>query len=187
MARQTLRAKITGVSPLLMHNGQLVDPMNKFTKAMKEIRDRKDKTDAGLAELARLEWHGSLYLKDGRPCIPGAMMEACLVEAAKKVKKGKQARAGIICPEDSPLDYEGPKSIEELFESGFKLTVQCVIKRDRIMRTRPMFKKWGALVDIWYDDIMFNRSDIINMLKTAGDYIGIGDWRPKFGMFTVEV
>ena len=187
MARQTLRAKITGVSPLLMHNGQLADPLNGFVKAIKAISGKKAKTDADHEEIAKLEWHGSLYLKDGKLCIPGAMMEACLVEAAKKVKKGQQAKAGIICPTDSPLEYDGPENIEELFESGFRLTTQCVIKRNRVMRTRPMFKKWGALVDIWYDDGMFNKSDIITMLKTAGDYIGIGDWRPKFGMFTVEV
>lgn len=187
MARQTLRAKITGVSPLLMHNGQLADSLNGFAKAMKEISKKKDKTDADYEELAKLEWRGSLYLKDGKPCIPGAMIEACLVQAAKKVKKGQQARAGIICPQDSLLEHDGPESTDELFDAGYKLTVGCVIKRQRVSRTRPMFRKWGTSTEVWYDDALFNKSDIVNMFKDAGDYIGIGDWRPKFGMFTVEI
>lgn len=32
-----LKFQITGVSPLLLHNGQLADPMNKFSQAMKKI------------------------------------------------------------------------------------------------------------------------------------------------------
>ncbi len=36
------------------------------------------KTEADHAEMARLEWYGSLYLQDSKPRIPGEMKEAAI-------------------------------------------------------------------------------------------------------------
>src|SRR5919197_2014309 len=115
MAYQSLRFRLIIAAPLLCHNGQLADPLNDIARQMKKISGKRNKTDTDLEELARLEWYGSLYLDEGKkPCLPGEVLEAAFVQGAKRQKRGKQAQAGIICPSNYPLEYDGPSTLEEL-------------------------------------------------------------------------
>jgi hypothetical protein len=43
---ETITFKIRGESQLLMHNGQLADPLNPYTKAMKSLTSKRKKTDS---------------------------------------------------------------------------------------------------------------------------------------------
>ena len=54
------------------------------------------------------------------------------------------------------------------------------------MRTRPKFNTWAANLVIQYDDAQLNEEDVRELLVIAGESIGVGDWRPKFGRFIVE-
>lgn len=187
MNENELTFKIAGVSPLLMHNGSLADPMNPIARQMKQISSKKSKTDADLEELARLEWHGSLYLHNGKPCIPGFVMESSMVEAAKKTRRGKQALAGLYCPENALIEHDGPQEIEELWNvPDYRLVVGVRIQRNKVMRTRPKFDKWAASVTIHFDSALMNAREIKEIMITCGRYIGLMDWRPKFGRFEVE-
>ena len=47
--------KIVGVAPLVMHNGELANPMSEGAKALKRVTGKKAKTDADHAEIARVE------------------------------------------------------------------------------------------------------------------------------------
>ena len=51
--------KATGDVPLIMHNGRLANPFDKFARAMKVITAKRKKTDEELETLAWLEWQGS--------------------------------------------------------------------------------------------------------------------------------
>ena len=86
---KTLTTRVVGVAPLLMHNGQTADPLNKFAKAMKEIAGKRKKTEADLVELARIEYLAGLYMGPNGPVIPSVMLEAAITEGAKKAKNGK--------------------------------------------------------------------------------------------------
>lgn len=187
MAHKSLTFKIVGASPLLMHNGQLADPLNSFSRKMKEVSGKRMKTDADFEELARLEWHGSLYLSNGKPCIPGYVLEATLIDAARKRKRGKQAQAGIICPDNYDLIYDGGAPIEQLWVNpDYRLTVGARIQRNRIMRTRPKFNEWSAKIEVRYDPLMLNEGEIKQIVQLAGEEVGLMDWRPKFGRFSIE-
>jgi len=73
---QHLNVEIKGVSPLLLHNGQLADPLNQYTRALKQQTSKRKKTDVDLMEIRRLEWEGGFYRDDqDRPCIPGENIE----------------------------------------------------------------------------------------------------------------
>ena len=184
---QTYQCKIIGATPLLCHNGLLADPVNPIVRMIKPISGKRDKTESDYLEMSRLEWHGGLYLKDGKPCIPGEVIEACLMEAARKRKKGKQAQAGIIVPDDSLIEYDGPQDPAEMWESGdFIHKVGVKVQRNKVMRTRPIFKKWALSLEILYLDSLLNKSEVESFVEIAGQIIGIGDWRPKFGRFSVE-
>jgi hypothetical protein len=188
MAYHTLRFRLISAAPLLCHNGQLADPLNDIARQMKEISGRRHKTDADLEELARLEWYGSLYLDDDQqPCLPGEVLEAAFVEAAKRQRRGRQAQAGIICPANYLLEYDGPSELDELWQRpAFRLTVPARVKNNRIMRTRPRFLTWATTIVVQYDSSLLNPNEVGEIVRRTGSEIGIGDWRPKFGRFQVE-
>src|SRR5688572_8352761 len=125
-----LEFHIVGVAPLLMHNGQLADPLNKWAKAMKKITAKRKKTDEDYEELSRLEFEGGLYLDDDlAPCIPGINLEGCLVDGAKKSKLGEQFKAAVMIVDNWPLLYSGPRAVEELWaHGGFRDTRRAGIR-----------------------------------------------------------
>ena len=85
------------------------------------------------------------------------------------------------------LEYSGPKDIEKLWlDEKFRLTVAVRIQNSRVMRTRSRFDEWAAKIEVKYDPRVLNESDVVEIAKTAGD-VGLCDWRPKFGRFSVEL
>lgn len=184
---QTLRFRITGASPLLMHNGQLVDPLNPHAQAMAHVAGKRRKTEADHLRLGELEFLGSLYLTDGRPCIPAEMMEAALVKAAAQERRGPKAKAGLLVRGNLALLYEGPAEPTALWQSGsFALRSPVRVGTSKIMRTRPMFCDWSAELAVDFLPTLLNPQDVRSFLVTAGEQVGIGDWRPRFGRFWVE-
>ena len=116
---ENLKFRLTGVAPLIMHNGRMADPRDQYARAMKEISSKRKKVDADFEEMARLEWMGGLYLSDGAPCIPDYVLEAALIGrggAARSQKMGKEAAAGMFVMKNFPLEYNGPKDPTELWE-----------------------------------------------------------------------
>lgn len=190
MPHQTLRFKITGESPLLMHNGQLADPLNKWSKAIKAISGKRKKTDADLEEMARLEWYGSLYLDNGKPCIPGEVLEATVVNAAKKSRQGVQVKMGAFCPGNYPLSFKDEAdTLDALWEgNNHRLTVGVKLGTGHttVMRTRPRFEGWSANCELVFDDEVMSEGDIWQILEVAGRYVGLMDWRPRYGRFTIK-
>lgn len=182
---------ITGIAPLIMHNGQLADPTNEWSKAMKKITSRKKKTDADFLELKRTEWFGGLYLdEDGkRPVIPADVVLGTVIAGAKKHKNGVEAKAGIY--EAKPyyeLQYDGPKNLDKLFDDGRFCDYRSVRnQQNRVMRSRPIFKKWSAVIELLVDPEIIDPAKVIEAMESAGERVGIGDYRPRYGRFAVEV
>lgn len=183
-----MEVKLLGRTPLLMHNGQLADPLNQYTKALKEVSSKRKKSDEDHEELARIEVLGGLYLdEDNEPCIPGELLEACIVEGAKKFKKGKVAKGCVICDGNFKLWYEGPRDPESIAEDpSMILRIGVRVMSARVMRSRARFKQWETTATIQYDSSICNDRDIVQWLEAAGD-VGIGDFRPKYGRFRHEV
>ncbi len=186
MAYNNLSFRIIGVSPLVMHNGQLANPLNRFAKDIKQISRKRNKTDADLEELARLEWLGALYLFKGEPCLTGELIEGCIIRGAATKKRSKQAKAGVLCLGAFPLLYEGPRDPLELWKhEAFRLQAGVRVGGSRIIRTRPVFSEWSAQVEVRFNPSLLNAAEILEFLKAAGELEGIGDWRPRFGRFEV--
>ena len=185
MAWKTMKFRLTGDCPMLMHNGQLANPLSASSKALKRVTSKRAKTDADHERMAELEYHGSLYLTDDGPVLPGECVEAAIGEGAKKTKEGKLAKSCCFVPQHSRLEYEGPRDAAKLFEhEDFKLVAPVRVGTNRVMRTRPMFKEWAATVDVSYEDSVVNGEQIVRWVAVAGTLVGVGDWRPRYGRFT---
>jgi len=186
----TYRVKIEGTAPLLMHNGALADPLNPTVRAMKKLTGKKTKkTDDDIIELARLEFVGGLYLDDtGAPCITSSMLQGMMVNGAADQRKGKDFTADVSCPDDTyPLIYTGPKTADELWDHGdFVHTVGVKVAKARVMRTRPKFKKWAVEFTVKIaPHASVSAESLLDAITIAGQRKGIGDFRPRFGRFTV--
>lgn len=190
--------KITGTRPLLMHNGQLADPMNVWAKRIAEITStnkRNNRSDANYEEIARREFHGGLYYdEEAGPVVEAIALEAMMKVGARMAKKGKQFEAGVECEEAfSPLIYDGPRGRDELWD--FRLPdgsrPYCdrrgvKIGTARVIRTRPRFPRWSVEfgVRVW-EVAPINGSDVEKAIENAGHLIGLFDFRPRFGLFEI--
>jgi len=168
---KNINVEVEGVTPLLM---------NRFRDTTIEGKSKK-RTGA----LADVDITDKLYLYDGKPHIPGIYFRSSIVEAAKQFKivgKGKAtysklAGSTIQVKEEmipiTPGDYE-----------PYRIAAVNPSTKGRMMVTRPRFNKWRAKFTIQLGDEALPSTVLNEMLQHAGQYVGIGDWRPnKKGMF----
>jgi len=185
---EVFKAKLVGRSPLIMHNGQLANPRSAAAKALSAVSKGKAKD---LDKTARAEFMGSLYLdQKGEPCIPVDNVLSAVISGAKAYKLGKQALAGLYdMPEHPtfPLLYKGPRKPGDLYELEEHVDSRGVrVQMSRIQRTRPIFRDWQLSIVLEFDPTLITRDDIKLALARAGKAIGIGDYRPRYGRFTVK-
>jgi hypothetical protein len=137
--------------------------------------------------MAKIEFKGGLYMNSNGPCLTAEIIEALAIAGAKKVKDGQNAKAGLMVTKAADLGYEGPRTADELWEDeNFRLVVGVKVGKNRVMRTRPIFRNWSAVVEVEYEDTMANESRVVEWFQRAGREVGACDWRPKHGRFTVE-
>jgi hypothetical protein len=192
MSWNKLEVEIEGVAPTILQNGQCADPMNPFAKQIKAITSKgKKQTDADRIEVMRLEWHSFLYLNaQGQVCWPGENIEQMIRSAAKAERKGKSVETGLMCPEDWPILYDGPKTVDGLWADERFRNVSPTVNpttKGRVMRCRPMFSKWCLRFQIlWNDEQIGDVDTIRRWLDYAGANVGLSTWRPKHGRFVVK-
>lgn len=186
MPAESLRVRLSGERPLLMHSSRLADPLDEITIDLDRLTRKRDKTAADHEQIARVEWHGGLWLRDGKPCIPAEAIESAFVAASRTRRKGKQAKAGFSCAVSPFIEYEGPADLSSLWEDkAFRFRFPVTVNNVKVMRTRPRFANWQVTVDVEYLPGLLNGEDVLEILEIAGFREGLGDWRPKFGKFSV--
>ena len=191
---QTIRLKLTGQSPILMHSDRYANPLDASTKAHKVLTGKRKKLDEDHEAIAKSEWVGGLYFdSEIGPFIPGQNVKSALVNAAKIQKLGAAfKRAVIVLDDKARLEYKGPRTIEGLFADSKFVDVRSVkIGTSRLMRYRPKFAEWSLTVEIMFSPEMVELDDVRRAAENAGLFVGIGDYRPEsggsFGRFTAEV
>lgn len=154
---------------------------------MKLVSGKRGKTEADFEELARLEFYGGLYQdKKLGIVIPSEVLESTINGGARKFKEGPAAKAGMVIMNHTKLIFEGPQSVDKMWKDGrFTFQKMVVVARARILRTRPMFEDWSANIEVNYEDTVCDYTQIYKWLEKAGQVVGIGDWRPRYGRFEV--
>lgn len=127
---------------------------------------------------------------EGKPCIPAINVKACLRDAGRNYRvRGRRStfaamiRAGIdIEPFYIPiLDPDTGKIAEWVVDIR-----PVVVQRNRILRARPRFDKWMLRFKVINKDpTVILRDAFKKILVDAGKWIGLGDFRPEFGLFEV--
>lgn len=188
MAIKIFNATLTSDAPVLLHNSQLANPLNKFAIRLKELSSKRKKVQADIEAMAKTEFLGSLYMGVDGPVIPGVMIEAAIRAGAKKTREGKDVQSAVFTTKDFPLQYQGPKSPEDLWnDETFRNESIVTVQRAKVNRTRPIFNQWQLDIELQYEDSVVTEKKLHEWLEVAGLQCGIGDWRPRYGRFSVQV
>lgn len=190
------RITMTGVTGLIMNNARLSNPLDPTVKDIKKLTGKasRDKTDEDREEIMRLEHAGALYHdSDIGPYLPGDNIWRSLQEGATKHRLGsKFEQAVLITTDTNPLAYKGPRDVEALWaDENFRFFASRVTgsgrRRVRNPFCRPIFRQWKAEADGTIDPFVLDFDQLRMSAETAGSRIGICDWRPRFGKYTVQV
>lgn len=191
MAYKNIRFTVEGVSPLLLHSDRLANPLLEETQALKKVTAIRKKTEENHTEIARLSYLGSFYNSDysGEVVIDTKLLEGTIFSAAKLQKLGVIAKRSIIIAEGNvKLLYEGPQTPDALWKAQGKwVDFRTVdVQGSRIMRYRPRFNTWGLTFEVMFDNEQLEMDQLVQIVQNAGSKMGLGDYRPKFGRFSVE-
>lgn len=183
--------RFTGVRPLLMHNVALADPLSVQAKELARATGKnkgKNKTDEGYANIRRAEWFGGLELSNGKLALSSDRILGVITSGARRKKLGKDIEKGVQAADEFFLiKYDGPTDLEKLYAQPNFVDVRSVkIGQSRVQRTRPKLPEWSVDVELLFDATVIDRATLVECAEEAGQYCGIGDFRPRFGRFEVQ-
>lgn len=207
---------IEGLSPLLMHwdNIEWADEMD----AWKADPANKNASRPGDDRSPAFRWIGSVYHDGSVLCLPADNLMTCMREGGTMVpvpggRSGKtfkaQTQSGMnvaaaFCPllvggGTIPWEPVAALRTETAFARhqaavhalGFTLFVKrAKVGTTKHIRVRPRFDAWSLALrlDVWDDQL--TESVLRDVIAYAGQYKGLGDWRPgspkspgSYGMF----
>lgn len=190
-----LEFALTGVSPILFHNGAAgLDTGSPLSREIAALAAKKagDRTDVDDRRLRELECRRSFYLDDdGMPTLPEAALRTVIEGSARKRKQGPLVRGGLMI-ERVAFRYDVERygeTLDELVKTAL-FTAPVVVNNKRILRTRPKFEcPWSVEGVADVDEELVDAEKLTAWLAVGGRRIGLGDWRPEksgvFGRFDV--
>jgi len=187
---KTYQVTIVGVSPLLQHRFS-ADTESKLKEASKRVAGREDYSE---------EWRQGIYAdEDGRVYQPAIHLEKSMEKAAlnfkitgKRGKTYKDLFKSAVFVRPDYIYYDNLVVPDELTrDQGAKLYLDerpVRVQRARVMRQRPALKAgWELKFEIEVLEDQLAQQVILEILQYAGQYVGIGDNRPRNGRFIVTL
>lgn len=175
---ESYKVKIVGRRPLLMHRYVLEEEGT--TRGRSGIH-RDPLEDA----------KESLYRDaSGAIALPSLNLKASFVDAAKQFKVPGRGRttyrdlikAGIVLSSEMiPLCNDG----KDPETSWVVDTRPVVIQRARVPRSRPRFDEWALEFTVNIVDPIIMPAALKGIIEAAGNYCGLGDFRPEYGLYSV--
>jgi len=173
-----INVTIKGVTPLLM---------SKFTEDQLQPNKKTNKNITPKESAEKYAYRD----ENGQLCIPGECIYACLIEAGKFHKKGKNK----VTTFKKTLITAGVEHLEGNYSLGtkdFDVDSRAAVvpaTGGRIMVHRPMLKDWQISFQLEIDPNEFSIEDIRTYMNDAGKKCGLLAYRPAckgwFGKFEI--
>lgn len=173
---KTIKVTIKGITPLLMHRFPMAGA------------DDTSKKRTGVPDW-KLEAETALYKDaDGNIYEPASHIEGALKVASKTLKIPGRRGATYSKLVGSALSINPDAILHK--KAKYEIDSRpVVIQRARVVRYRPIFKEWELSFEIMIADEQLPPEVVKLALEHAGQYVGIGDFRPgrggKYGKFMV--
>lgn len=173
----TVEATIEGAAPILFHRWNC------------DAVEAKSKAAKGSAAKKSDDLESYVYRNDaGDICLPGEYLRQSIILAAKFRQDPRSPRksamdlfkAAVI----SLTDLASLGTAEWDYEDRRRVTVQ----RNGITRIRPAMREgWKATIQLMVNIPEYVSPALLrSVLDDAGRLVGVGDFRPTFGRFTVS-
>lgn len=185
-----IKCEFHGISPIILHSCQCVNPLHPLTLEMKKITSKRKKTEEDLIQLSNLEWESGLYWDDEVGVyIPAENIEATIREGAKASKNGKAIVKAFSCDTLKPaLDIGEDLTKDQMMaDNRFRDVRMMKVQQARVMRTRPRFNTWNLSFEASYDEKILDFETLVNAIEYSGQYVGLCDSRPKYGKFVARI
>lgn len=187
---KAIKFKMQGTCPLMLNNPQTVNPMNEYSKALKELTGKRSKTDEDLNEIFHLKFLASCYYNNrGQYIIPANMLAKSFEAGAKENKLGAKFQRSVFVFEDSVLQFpENGCTPEELWENHSEKYVDIRpvgIMKSKVVTARMIVPEWSLECELHFDEDQINEGDVWLALKNAGARYGIGTYRACYGRYSV--
>jgi hypothetical protein len=167
---QKVKVSIKGIAGLIQNRYPIED--NQENKSAKKTLKN---FDAQCEKAIYRDEKGKIYQ-------PSTHIEASMISAATEfTRRGKSTYKQTI----KSAVMVTPDCIYHNIQKYEKFIVPVVIQRMRVPKARPLFKDWSLDFELNFDEEVISLSTIKEILDAAGQKIGIGDWRPKYGRFIV--
>ena len=128
----------------------------------------------------------ALYLKNDIPIQPATHLEGCMIKAATQFKlKGRKTYKDVFKASVFVDPQEIPFEIPE--DGNYEIDERAVvIQRSRVLCWRPRWDDWQFTfkVQVMQPDYLTGEQ-LKEIITYGGNFVGIGDFRPKFGTFKV--
>lgn len=173
--------RFDGITPLLMNN------VNSMFKAKeKPARSKPDEWEQGNEMFT-----SRMYInKAGTElALPERVLRGLVYDAAKKsgIKQaGKRTtyadlvQSVLFFPYDALLEQDVSEVVREQAFVGMNGT-------KKVLRVWPKLENWNCDVKIIVtDEKQFPLEILDEILQFAGDFVGVGDYRPQFGRFKAK-
>lgn len=184
---------LTGICPMLQHNGRLANPLDPHTRALKALTAKRTKTDDDLMAIMLTEARGGCWeTDDGLIGLPSAAVWRSIYDASKAFKLGEQIKRSLLFADADfvdPLEVDGQVHEADIWlkdNDHIDYRPAKVMGR-KVMRARPLIPAgWKSTHTFQLLDDVLDSRDLVPVLERAGRLVGVGDWRPTFGRFEVS-
>jgi hypothetical protein len=187
-----LTLKLTGTKPMLQHNGRLANPLDPHTRAIASISKKRGKTDDDLQHLALLEARGGFWeTADNLVGIPRSATWRAIEEAARAFKLGKDIKRSLHFEDvTDPMLINGKTiTCDDYLKLPNSFDYRpVVIAQRKTMRARPIIQAgWEITQEFELLTDVMRVENLAPVFERAGRLVGLGDWRPTYGTFSIEV
>lgn len=187
-----LTVTLTGIVPMLQHNGRLVNPVDPHTQALKALTAKRKKTDEDNIDIMQVEARGACYeTTDGYIAMPDACVWRSIKDGATGFKRGKDIERALISDHTTvPLIIDGRHhTCEEWLSTPDHIDYRAVkVGMSRVMRSRPFIPAgWQSTHSFELLEDVIDPRDMLPILERAGRLVGVGDYRPSHGRYNVTI
>jgi hypothetical protein len=180
-----------------MSRGEAANPFDGQKKDIDAISQKRNKSLEDHERLSRLQFESSMYFDEKiGPYLPTDNLWKCLQQGAAKYRETALVKSQVVIiglcgkvedPAAAALIYPGPRDVEGLYEGGFLFRKMGKIPGSKVsvLISRAMFKEWSVEFICEYVDI--EKSRIMDYWDRAGQLVGIGAWRLRYGLFKAEI
>ena len=176
-----MEVEIVGVTPLLLHNGRTANPLDIYSKRLKSLTSKRQKTEDDIRELLMVQWEAGLYYNEELGVyMPSENLYAATLKAAKKHKLGSKM-GGVSFPEaiGYPLDVANSKDFQALkSDENNKFIKTVTVQKSKTISCRPIFNTWSLKFDLEFETDIIDANDLRTIMITLSQRIGLGVWTP---------